>query len=72
MLAVSLTALGLGVILLVVGLRLRTRQGILFHEAVMLSQASRSRDSKICVVCGLICCMVAAIGLAAIWLGIGG
>ena len=68
MLAVTLTALPIGVFLLIVGARLRTRQGTLFHEAVALSQASRSRDSKICIAAGLICSVVAAIGLAVTWL----
>ena len=65
MLAVSLTALPFGIFLLIVGARLRTRQGTLFHEAVALSEASLRRDAKICIVAGLICLMVAAVGLAA-------
>ena len=67
MLPISLTALPLGIFLLIVGARLRTRQGTLFHEAVALSQATRSRDSRICITAGLICCFVAAVGLAVIW-----
>jgi hypothetical protein len=68
MLAVSLAALPLGVCLLIFGARLRTRQGLLFHEAVALSQASRRLYSKICLVAGLTCSMAAAIGLTVMWL----